>query len=1218
MKKPVRPPQHLPLFLFSILFSFLWVQSQAAVSVIEQDQARAALLQGVQAIKVVGSPGRVALFDSPGAAAGQGAFAVTRDGEFDVALAAARWGSGRVVGFGHAGYLSFNSHAAEADTGTLFQNSVQWAVNSAEKNVGIVTDISAAATWLSAQGYTSVTLRTDWENALAAQTLVVTELGRSVSLAKRNALAAFVQDGGGLITGGVGWGYQQLGSDLKTMEGNLLLRQAGLAWADGFTTVNPIRPATELGNATAALAFAADVWAGNIVATEEQKKEAGRALVSALEILPDDEPLRGDINALFQTRSGVVQATPQSPVSDSLDQSVLAWEADMLVRTPVAEVVAHPTAQAVYGTIPAGADRSSRTVLVNTDKRRWLSTGMYAEPGEVVTITVPAQLLNQGYAIQLGGHVDNVSGRTEWRRIPFGIARSFPLDATTIQVASAFGGAIYLDVGTGSPPNLGAIGITMAGAIQAPMFVLGETTNAEWLGSLRNHPAPYAELVCDGVIFSVPSTWIRQRDDPEALMTFWNDVVARQDWVAAHEQLRENPERINLDVQISVGLLHAGYPQQGPTSYNNVVVDGNTLGVIMHLPTLQREGDWGWFHELGHEMQGRPDDSGNYYTFSGDVEVTVNIFANAAQEHRVPGVATAGWGYSNYPDEVMARAITTVQDPNAASFDAKDPYPFYYQLADGTDGWNTYREVMSVYTAEHAADRAANLSNQDRKDLWLERWSAVSSHNMVEYMVDHWGLEVSPAAIARVNALRTAGGQPLPGWMPLATSLVQVELQIDRAIDLPLGTAGLSLDGTAELVSVTAPSNGTLTNLGAGTYRYQPAAGFSGTDSFSTTYRSSAGNTQAFATTLQVNDGLSSAWAMNEGQGTTIADTGFSNALGSLQNGPSWVPGYSGSALDFDGVDDHVTIDAAAALEGTTDFTILAWIRTTATQTGMILQQRSGINGQYNFLMRSDGTLQFWMYNGGYQFDFSTTTTVNDGAWHQVVAQREGETGRIYIDGVLAGNAVGPVKALDPSLQVAIGFDARDQNKHFQGTIDDVRIYRSSIDPVYHYWISQFYPGVSDTATVGMQADPNADGQANLMAFFHGTDPTQPGPNPLRTTSPNGAFVLEYPRSDRAQHLAGTLMFATILKPANWIPLVPGANGATVETEDNGFGNDFGGLGIDRVTVRFPPNAPRIFSRIEIQPPPVVANRSAASVGKSLRSPKLSCDCVHPEFPASH
>ena len=171
----------------------------------------------------------------------------------------------------------------------------------------------------------------------------------------------------------------------------------------------------------------------------------------------------------------------------------------------------------------------------------------------------------------------------------------------SVQIAGAFGGAIYIDVGgqnAGTSPGLGQVDIVIDNALAAPYFVLGQTTDADWIASVRDNPAPYAELVSDGLAFSIPSDWIRQLDNPTDVMTYWDQTVARQEYVAGYENLRTGPERFNLDVQISVGLLHAGYPIQGPTYYGDSLVQ---------LDVLEERGDWGWFHELGHEMQRRPE-----------------------------------------------------------------------------------------------------------------------------------------------------------------------------------------------------------------------------------------------------------------------------------------------------------------------------------------------------------------------------------------------------------------------------------------------------------------------------------------------------------------------------------------------------------------------------------------------------------------------------------
>jgi len=826
----------------------------AIVSVGDATAARNALLAGVTQIATVGSPGEIAVFDPPGAGAGQGAFGVIHDGSYRQMVAAAVWGSGKVVAFGHNGYTDFSAAGDSLDTGQFYLNSVAWTTGIAGTSPTIVTNSTGTQTWLQSQGFTNVSVHSNWESFLTGADLLVVELGRNISTAKQTAVSNFVQNGGGLITGGTGWGYKSLGSDLVTMDGNVVLREAGLAWPDGFRsgTTTATNQSTELANASRALEFAEQLWAGGS-GTLAQQEEAGEALQTVLEILPAAHPLAVAIGDAFSVRAGAISATPATPVSNPLEQAILTWEAAQLEATPFAEVTAHHSAAAVYGAIPAGAPRlANQVVSINANKTGLLDTGLYAAPGDLISITVPSSMVGKGYSVRLGGHVDNISPRSSWNRVPFGISRSVSLDSTSVQVASAFGGAIYVDVGggaEGTAPNLGVVGITVDGAIAAPYFVLGETTDADWINTIRDNPAPYAEFVSEHLSFSVPSDWIRTLGDipgngPTALMTYWNDTVAFQDFVGGFEDLRSGPDRINLDVQISVGLLHAGNPIQGPTSYGSSIVD---------LDTLTHEGDWGWFHELGHEMQGHSTLGWGYdnpFTFPGDVEVTVNIFSNAALELNAPNTPTAGWGYSVYPDLVMNRAISSVNNAGAANFDAKDPYPFYFQLADGEWGWQGYRDVIGSYVEDQQTNPGAIPQNaQQEKDQWLIRWSQETGYDMTEYMVDNWKLEVSTAA------RNTVGLMGLPGWMPLATTIDDFQIDPGNTQLVSTASGGLGMDGVATFVGIEVmPQHGTLTNNGNGSYTYEPTIQ-GGLDSFVVTYQSSAGNTQDFTIDVTIGNG---------------------------------------------------------------------------------------------------------------------------------------------------------------------------------------------------------------------------------------------------------------------------------------------------------------------------------------------------------------------------
>jgi regulation of enolase protein 1 (concanavalin A-like superfamily) len=195
--------------------------------------------------------------------------------------------------------------------------------------------------------------------------------------------------------------------------------------------------------------------------------------------------------------------------------------------------------------------------------------------------------------------------------------------------------------------------------------------------------------------------------------------------------------------------------------------------------------------------------------------------------------------------------------------------------------------------------------------------------------------------------------------------------------------------------------------------------------------------------------GLKSWWRLNESSGTTASDSSGYQRTGAV-SGAAWITGKDGNALQFDGVNDTVLAGNAAALTGTTDFTLGAWVKVNSgSALGTVIQQRepggSGYLGEYMLNVNANGTVNFFVYGtSGYQFDLTTTTTVNDGQWHYLSGVRSATTGYLYIDGVQAATASGTIQSLN-ALAVSIGYDYRDTNKHFTGLIDDVRIYSRAL-----------------------------------------------------------------------------------------------------------------------------------------------------------------------------
>lgn len=997
--------------------------------VTDPDATRDAILAGVSQIHSGVQPGHVTTF-------GPQAFAISDypDGvDSGTMIAAASYGSGRVIAVPDHQMLNMDQYGDDGDGQRFYLNGIAWLAENSGQSVSIVTNRQGNGDWLAARGFNNVVVANNSTLAaeLSGADVFIGWLGSDQTPGNLDALRDFAVNGGGLFLAEYGVGYTWWWNKPQSeAPGNVLLRQAGIGFPTGNRWETGLIDTTRSNNdidSSDVLAMLNDSsgWSADDLA------RGGTMMNAMFGSLPANDSLIGQLNVVYESRINSIHPTPATPVTDSFDKALLTAEMQRIRHLPPAEVTAHRTAEAVYGTIPAGAPRVTDSVTIDTAIGLWHSTGFYAAPGEVVTVTVPDSLVGQGYKLRISGHHDNISGRDSWDRVPFGVARSFDIEAATTEIAGAFGGAIYLELSR-TPPNIGDVDISVSGAIRAPLFVLDETTDDSWNASIRDYPAPYAELVSQQVAMSVPSDWIRDLENPTALMTYWNDAGAIQDYVGGQEQFRTGPERFNVDVQISVGLLHAGYPIQGPTWASRGLVD---------YPQLLNAGNWGYFHELGHESQRRPDKAygRNAYTFSDGGEVTVNIFANASLEQMVDHPPTSGWGWSWYPVEVMERAIGTVSDGNAATFTDKNQYPFYFQLADGF-GWDGYREVISTYHADFASDPdSLPATDSDKKDQWLIRWSETLGFDMTKYMVDYWKLEVTPSAISTVTSMN------LPTWMPLVGQDDSFVLRAGETTTFNVLANDLTLDNVVSVASVNAPAEGTLVNLGGGTLGFTPAIGQDGPVTFSYVAINSSGQTSSQTVTLD-SARPTAWWQLNEGSGATVNDaTGNGNA-GNVA-GATWTTGRQGGGLEFDGVDDQITFGNGPSLEGKTDFTVTAWIRSTAS--GVVIQQRNGgFDGEYQLKVNGDGTVHFFLYgNSAFQFDITSTNTVNDGQWHHLAAVRDGVNGHLYIDGVESASGSGPIRDLRSSIGVGVGADIRDNNNHFRGTIDDIRIYDVALRP---------------------------------------------------------------------------------------------------------------------------------------------------------------------------
>ena len=190
-------------------------------------------------------------------------------------------------------------------------------------------------------------------------------------------------------------------------------------------------------------------------------------------------------------------------------------------------------------------------------------------------------------------------------------------------------------------------------------------------------------------------------------------------------------------------------------------------------------------------------------------------------------------------------------------------------------------------------------------------------------------------------------------------------------------------------------------------------------------------------------------WKLNEDAANTDVEDAKGSNGGTLSGGNTAdksITGKINKALDFDGIGDYVTLDNVLTI-GSSDNTITAWVKpiNSASRIGVILGNYAGdATKQSNWEIYSNGKLRVYWNMGAP--DLSGTADVADGTWHHVAVVRNKTDDKFYfyVDGESDAISSGVNTAGDDVTFTTvhkIGADQAADHAHFQGAIDDLRIY---------------------------------------------------------------------------------------------------------------------------------------------------------------------------------
>ena len=479
---------------------------------------------------------------------------------------------------------------------------------------------------------------------------------------------------------------------------------------------------------------------------------------------------------------------PNHPVAVDgfeLDRAVLA------IQQSIHDIAFTPTALATYrdvlvgrkfnsadwfpGKVKIPADpgkiytaRINATMVKDVDMRTAYSqyfarrpTGYYLAAGDIAKVTVPASMVNAGFAIQVGANVHDKYIKSTIAR-PFRVTNKFPIVSEVTEIANSFGGGIYIDV-----PYLASAGadisVKIQNAVPAPFFsstVLNSTTLQQWQEFQRKNPAPWADFMSDKYMMTLPTSWIYNYADPVTLMADWDSRMDVVSDLLGHNRVRNNPILyLIVDTSLNSDAFGIGYPT-GNNGYSpGAATDGNKKEWFL---TPDKNFSQVEFHELGHAQL--------FSNFPGEGEAAVNVLGAAVsnQLYQVDIDTALGKSMSDLAHITRDQAaLNWMVTPNFRAGKAMDitnseknevryqqrGYAKYIEIA-ALFGWDKlgkfYLEENRVFRGETVA-AGKGLSEVDSRIL---RWSTAAGVDVTP-LVHFWGVQPVDA-VALATAMTTA------------------------------------------------------------------------------------------------------------------------------------------------------------------------------------------------------------------------------------------------------------------------------------------------------------------------------------------------------------------------------------------------------------------------------------------------------------------------------
>jgi hypothetical protein len=453
-----------------------------------------------------------------------------------------------------------------------------------------------------------------------------------------------------------------------------------------------------------------------------------------------------------------VLISPQQTLSkndSAFRVAISKWSDETLKSTDYKAIKAQPSSTVFPGAVKTGYKFVNQAVTINHkkmadslvsivstlgysgyDNATMYSTGLYAVAGEYIEIDVPKNTNVQNLEVQIGAHSDRlntwVAGKEDWRRMPI-ITKKQKLEIGKNRIASPFGGLIYIDVKPKAESR--DINFTISHAVTAPLFVLGKTSQSEWEIQLKNNKAPWGEMATENIILTLPDSVLQTIKNPIEVLKLWDMVVLGELDLANIPAPFYRPQRMVPDEHIGGGYMHSGYPIMIHHSPSKRMLSNEIMANPELLMKPSKGGaNWGFFHEIGHNMQNLN------WVFGGTTEVSNNFFSIYMFDRLMGGRDDSHSGVSSENTQKMMKKYFAA----GAGYEKWKSDPFlglimFRQMQEGF-GWESFKSFFKEY--QKIGSSIGRLNDQKKRDLWVKTYSNVVKRNLAPFW-ETWGIPIS-------------------------------------------------------------------------------------------------------------------------------------------------------------------------------------------------------------------------------------------------------------------------------------------------------------------------------------------------------------------------------------------------------------------------------------------------------------------------------------------